>query len=59
MIPKYDEMMYPFLLAIRDGEEYALKDVRRQIQMYFQLSDETVENTRLKSGQKVFHDRVS
>ena len=59
MIPKYDEMMYPFLLAIRDGEEYALKDVRRQVQIYFQLSDETVENTRLKSGQKVFHDRVS
>lgn len=59
MIPKYDEMMYPFLLAVRDGEEHALKDVRRQVQMYFQLSDEIVENTRLKSGQKVFHDRVS
>ena len=56
-LPKYNELMKPLLLAIKDGEVHKLKDVTDALAKQLNLS-ETDLKEKLSSGQSVFKNRV-
>lgn len=58
MIPKYDEIMLPFLRLLSDGQEHSLSEVFRSLVDHFQLSDEEVRELLPSGKQGVFRSRV-
>lgn len=51
-MPNYEQAMLPFLKAIVDGNEYAIRDVVTKVADHFQLTtDERAERT--PSGQQL------
>ena len=56
-IPKFYELMLPFLLLLEDGKERSRRDVIEALANRFQLTDVEREE-RLASGQSVLNNRV-
>ncbi len=58
MIPKYEQIMLPFLNCLSDGNEHKLGDLVEELANQFQLTDEE-RRTLLPSGkQALFRNRV-
>lgn len=58
-VPKYDEIMLPFLEVLKDGKERHLREIRESIANYFSLSEDDLSK-KLSSGvQNMFANRVA
>ena len=57
-IPKYNEIILPFLEVLSDEKEYPLKELVDILGMKFNLTDEELSETLKKSGQNKFYSRV-
>jgi restriction system protein len=58
-VPKYDELMLPYLEVVSDGEEYKNREVEDALAAYFQLSDEDRQEMLASGNQRVMTNRVS
>jgi len=57
-MPKFNEIMYPLLDWVKDGEEYNVKDISDKIRdKCFDLSEEQ-KNEKVTNGYTRFHDRL-
>lgn len=58
-IPTFDEIMYPLLDTIKDGETYNVSDISDLIRdKYFNLTDEE-KKIRVSNGKTKFYDRLT
>src|SRR5690606_14275093 len=58
-IPDYQTLMQPVLLALGDGRERTVREIRDLVAAHLELSDDDLREL-VPSGQKpLFHDRVS
>ncbi len=57
-VPKFYEFMKPFLIAIKDGKSYTLKEVRNILSEEFDLSNEDMAQMLPSGTQTVFTNRV-
>ncbi|SHE34490.1 restriction system protein [Marinitoga hydrogenitolerans DSM 16785] len=57
-IPTYDKLMLPLLNLISDKKIYNLKTCEKELAKQLELTDADLNKT-LKSGKKVFYDRIS
>lgn len=58
-VPDYQTLMQPVLLALSDGRERTVREIRGLVAAHFELSDEDLREL-VPSGQKpLFHDRAS
>lgn len=57
-LPKYDELMKPFLIAIQDGEIHTLKEVCATLAKQLQLSSEDLSELLPSGRQTIFKNRV-
>ena len=58
-VPKYDELMKPLLVAVKDGEVYKIKDVTAVLAQQLNLSAEDLEEMLPSGRQTVFKNRVA
>ncbi len=56
-IPKYEEIMLPLLKEISDKEEWSLKKVSSELELYFDLTEEEKKKV-TNSGSQLFKGRV-
>lgn len=57
-VPKYDELMKPLLMAIRDGKTYTIKDVTATLAKQLNLSSDDLAEMLPSGRQTVFKNRV-
>lgn len=57
-VPKYDELMKPLLVAVKDGEVYKIKDVTAVLAQQLNLSSEDLAEMLPSGRQPVFKNRV-
>ncbi len=57
-VPKYDELMKPLLVAVKDGEVYKIKDVTTVLAQQLNLSSEDLAEMLPSGRQTVFKNRV-
>ncbi len=57
-IPKYFEMQKPLLLALKDEQVHSLKEIKKFISLYFELSQEDLSELLPSGRQAVFANRV-
>lgn len=57
-VPKYDELMKPLLVAVKDGEVYKIKDVTAELAQQLNLSSEDLAEMLPSGRQTVFKNRV-
>ena len=57
-VPNFYEFMKPFLVAIKDGNSYTLKEVRGVLSKEFNLTDEDLSQMLPSGTQTVFTNRV-
>ena len=56
-MPKYDEVLYPFLEILQDGNEHRIKEIRKHCADSLNLTEEEI-NASFPSGGNIFKDRV-
>ncbi|MGJ9460000.1 winged helix-turn-helix domain-containing protein [Oceanobacillus sp. CF4.6] len=44
-ISGFQDFMYPFLQILKDGKEHRLKDLYKELAVYFKLMEEEIEET--------------
>ncbi|MBE6679561.1 MAG: restriction endonuclease [Ruminococcaceae bacterium] len=57
-VPKFHEFMKPFLMAVRDGKSYMLKELRKILSAEFNLTNEELSEMLPSGTQTVFANRV-
>lgn len=57
MIPKYDDIMFPFLKLISDEKVWEMKNLEEELSKYFKLTDNELTEV-LKNGTPIFKSRV-
>lgn len=57
-IPKFAEVIKPFLLAIKDGQEHSQKELKVTLAQYFKLSESDLAELLPSGRQTVFFNRV-
>ena len=57
-VPKYDELMKPLLMAIKDGKTYTIKDVTATLAKQLNLSSDDLAEMLPSGRQTVFKNRV-
>jgi len=57
-VPKYDELMKPLLVAVKDGEVYKIKDVTAVLAQQLNLSSDDLAEMLPSGRQTVFKNRV-
>jgi restriction system protein len=57
-VPKYDELMKPLLMAVKDGEVYKIKDVTAMLAQQLNLSTDDCSEMLPSGRQTVFKNRV-
>ncbi len=57
-IPKYYEIHKPFLENIRDGKEHTLKEIKKYVSDYFQLTDVELSELLPSGRQTIFVNRI-
>lgn len=57
-IPSYQEIMYPFLEMLKDGNEHRLQDLYKKLAEYFNLTEEEMKETLPSGTNTVFRNRV-
>jgi restriction system protein len=57
-VPKYDELMKPLLMAVKDGEVYKVKDVTAMLAKQLNLSSDDLAELLPSGRQTVFRNRV-
>jgi restriction system protein len=57
-VPKYDELMKPLLMAVKNGEVYKIKDVTAASAQQLHLSSEDLSEMLPSGRQTVFRNRV-
>ena len=58
MIPKYEEIMLPYLEFLADGKEYGLSETHDALAELFNLSDEELRELLPSGRQPIFRNRV-
>jgi len=58
MIPRYDEIMLPFLKYIADGKEYNLNETHDALAKQFKLTDDEMRNLLPSGRQPIFRNRI-
>ena len=58
MIPKYEEIMLPYLEFLADGKEYGLSETHDALAELFNLPDEELRELLPSGRQKIFRNRV-
>lgn len=58
MIPKYEEIMLPFLKYISDGNEHSLNETHDALAKQFKLSDEELKELLPSGQQPIFRNRL-
>ena len=58
MIPKYEEIMLPFLKYLADGKEHGLSKTHDALAEQFKLTDEELRELLPSGRQPVFRNRV-
>lgn len=58
MIPKYEEIMLPFLKYLADGKEHGLSETHDALATQFKLTDEELRELLPSGRQPVFRNRV-
>lgn len=58
MIPKYEEIMLPFLKFLSDGNEHSLNETHDALAKQFQLTDIQLRELLPSGRQSIFRNRV-
>jgi restriction system protein len=58
MIPKYEEVMLPFLKHLADNKEHSLSETVDALAEYFRLSDNEIRELLPSGSQPIFRNRV-
>jgi len=58
MIPKYEEIMLPFLKYLADGEEHSLSETHDALAKQFKLTDEELKELLPSGQQPIFRNRL-
>ncbi|MCM1188488.1 MAG: restriction endonuclease [bacterium] len=58
-VPKYDELMKPLLVAVKDGEVYKIKDLTAVLAQQLNLSSDDLMELLPSGRQTVFRNRVA
>ena len=58
MIPKYEEIMLPFLKCLVDGEEHSLSETHDVLAKEFILTDEELKELLPSGQQPIFRNRL-
>jgi restriction system protein len=58
VIPKYEEIMLPFLQVLADGNEHSLNEVNGRLAVEFALSENEVRELLPSGQQPIFRNRV-
>ncbi len=58
MIPKYEEIMLPFLKYLSDGKEHGLSETHDTLAKHFKLTDEEIRELLPSGKQTIFRNRV-
>lgn len=58
MIPKYEEIMLPFLKCLADGQEHGLSETHDTLAERFKLTDEELRELLPSGQQPVFRNRI-
>ncbi|MCP3932844.1 MAG: restriction endonuclease [Bacteroidetes bacterium] len=58
MIPKYEEIMLPFLKYLADGEEHSLSETHDALAIEFNLTDEELKELLPSGQQPIFRNRL-
>jgi len=58
MIPKYEEIMLPFLKYLADGKEHALSEIHDALEEQFKLTDDELRELLPSGQQPVFRNRI-
>ncbi|MCG8552461.1 MAG: winged helix-turn-helix domain-containing protein [Desulfobacterales bacterium] len=58
MIPKYEEIMLPFLKFLSDGNEHSLSEAHDALAKQFQLTDTELRELLPSGRQPIFRNRV-
>lgn len=58
MIPKYEEIMLPFLKFLSDGYEHSLSETHDALAEQFQLTDTELRELLPSGRQPIFRNRV-
>jgi restriction system protein len=58
MIPKYEEIMLPFLKYLADGEEHSLSEMHDALALKFKLTDEELKELLPSGQQPIFRNRL-
>ena len=58
MIPKYEEIMLPFLKFLSDGNEHSLSETHDTLAKQFQLTDTELRELLPSDRQPIFRNRV-
>ena len=59
MIPKYNEIMLPFLKEIGNGKEYSTRELVEKLAMKFNLTEEEKKRKLASGSRLIFVDRVN
>lgn len=57
-VPKYDELMKPLLMAVKDGQVYKIKDANAALAQQLNLSAEDLAEMLPSGRQTVYKNRV-
>jgi restriction system protein len=57
-IPDFQSIMYPFLLHLKDGKEYLMRNVIDQLAIHFKLSPDELKELLPSGHQAIFDNRV-
>lgn len=57
-IPKFAEVIKPFLLSVRDGNEHSMKELKNSLARYFDLSENELSELLPSGRQEVFVNRL-
>ena len=57
MIPKYEEIMLPFLKYLADGEEHSLNETHDALAKQFKLTEDELKELLPSGQQPVFRNR--
>lgn len=58
MIPKYEEIMLPFLEYLSDGNEHSLSEIHNALEKQFELADTELRELLPSGRQPIFRNRV-
>jgi len=58
MIPKFDEVMLPLLIYLKDGQEYSLSEAYEALALEFKLTESELKELLPSGQQTIFKNRV-